>query len=247
MSLVGQRKPLDRRFVLTCTGFSQPNVRWAPRPDLLPSPQKVPFNEKLLSNSFFFFIFILFVIFPFFFFFFRCVCLTAMETNDFGRTDESRGAGKRKKKWPHGITNIPTRSDSGIGRRLRTRKQNKRMDKLKHEVQRCARSLVRSEAAFVRRQGRAFTSIHARIQHEINIQRVNTWLTVRYVREPLLLSIVSKYFLNSFLLVEHCLQNAIERATAKRRILWFCCCCCLVFLSSGDMRRIKSQQGSKNV
>ncbi|KAK4016563.1 hypothetical protein OUZ56_031523 [Daphnia magna] len=99
---------------------------------------------------------------------------------------------REKEKWPHGITNIPTRSDSGIGRRLRTSKQNKRMDKLKHEVQRCARSHARSEAAFVRRQGRAFTSIHTRIQHEINIQRVNTWLTVRYVREPLLLSIVRK-------------------------------------------------------
>lgn len=101
---------------------------------------------------------------------------------------------REKEKWPHGITNIPTRSDSGIGRRLRTSKQNKRMDKLKHEVQRCARSHARSEAAFVRRQGRAFTSIHTRIQHEINIQRVNTWLTVRYVREPLLLSVVSIFF-----------------------------------------------------
>lgn len=92
----------------------------------------------------FFFFYLYFICyFPFFFFFFfRCVCLTAMETNDFGRTDESRRAGKRKK-WPHGITNIPTRSDSGIGRRLRTSKQNKRMDKLKHEVQRCAHSHVR--------------------------------------------------------------------------------------------------------
>lgn len=247
MSLVGQRKPLDRRFVLTCTGFSQPNVRWAPRPDLLPSPQKVPFNEKLLSNSFFFFYLYFICYFPFFSSSSSGACVLPQWKQMTLVEQMKVGVREKKKKWPHGITNIPTRSDSGIGRRLRTRKQNKRMDKLKHEVQRCARSLVRSEAAFVRRQGRAFTSIHARIQHEINIQRVNTWLTVRYVREPLLLSIVSKYFLNSFLLVEHCLQNAIERATAKRRILWFCCCCCLVFLSSGDMRRIKSQQGSKNV